>query len=406
VKHSKCSPSRAYQFIACPGSLAFLDSLPDRRVEGSGGPAANKGTVAHLVLQTSLEDARNPANLLDRYAGILADGAAEWIADCTESYAKIIRVDSEMVKAVCVAYDYVMHRAKELEAKIETETRTNPTPNRIDTEGIVDVSFVGKEVIETLDYKNGYVPVEAKNNSQLLAYLLGKVIEAKWEPKVFFTTIVQPNSFHREGPIRRIEISKEELQTFEDLYIQALDNVDSAREEKELYNLETWSKLWLTAGDHCFWCRAQGVCPVRTEETLRQIRLDFDSTVTEEGAFDDVAAALAVYKHADAIKSHLDAAKYYLEKAMIDGAEVEGYCLKESNANRVWRPTIPRHKLLSELLASNYFSERSREKIKANWPMTGAQVEKLVYPSSRAFFSGDFLYKPAGSMKLVKKVED
>jgi hypothetical protein len=406
MKHSNASPSKAHRFLKCPGSLAFVESLPESRTGGLTGKAAYIGTVAHLVLQTSLEDARSPANLLDRYAGIMEEGSAEWIADNTESYAKVVRVDSEMVASVHVAYEYALNRAKELGAKLETETLTNPLFHRDDTSGIADISLLNSEVLEVIDYKNGYVVVETEGNPQLLAYLLGKAIEAKWQAKVFFVTIIQPNAYHKAGPIRRVEVGIQELLTFEEDYGLSLDKVDRAREEFGTCALEDWARAWLSAGDHCLWCKAQGVCAVRAKDTLESVRLDFEDHVTEEGTFDDIAAALSIYQNADKIRAHLNAAELYLEKALLDGATVPGYHLKELGSKRIWSPSIPRHQLLSSLLSSNYLDERGRERVKENWPMTGAQVEKLVRPGLRAFFSGDFLYRPAGNQKIVKKVED
>ena len=406
MKHSSASPSKAHRFMKCPGSLAFTESLPESRTEGLSRKDAYMGTVAHLVLQTSLEDARSPANLLDRYAGIMADGSAEWVTDCTEAYAKVVRVDDKMIEAVIVAYDYARARAKDIGAEIETESLTNPIPARDDTPGIADVSLLSPIVLEAVDYKNGRMVVETKGNPQLLAYLLGKAIEAKWQPSVFFITIIQPNAYHKDGPVRRVEVSIQELLAFEEEYGLSLDKVDRARDEFSLGDLDVWADNWLAAGDHCLWCKARGVCAVSAEETLKQIRLDFDDHVTEEGCFDDVAAALSTYKHADKIRAHLNAAESYLEKALIDGAEVPVYYLRESGSTRIWTPRIPSHQLLSSLLASNYFDERVREKLRLGWPMSGPQAEKLVKPSLRAFFSGDFLYKPAGKLKIAKKDED
>jgi hypothetical protein len=63
------------------------------------------------------------------------------------------------------------------------------------------------------------IVVEHNDNDQLLAYLLGKALEAEVRhDQRYAVTVVQPNAPHEEGRTRTVETTADELKAFQQRY--------------------------------------------------------------------------------------------------------------------------------------------------------------------------------------------
>lgn len=229
--HSFLPPSSAARRMACPGSRYLESLMPETESE-----AADEGKLAHAVAAKLLED-----DLV--YGGNLS---------------------SEMKQAINFYVNYVneiyCHHAITGKLHIE-ETITIP---RIHWEcfGTPDV-WVQDEFTDTLhlfDFKYGFIPVEAFENWQLIAYASG-IISSNGlyadDTKHIYFHIIQPRDF--KNPIKIWEITIDQFKPYEERLIES--------EFKSLH----WNAP-LTAGSQCQYCKARGMCPAlyRTTQDIIQ----------------------------------------------------------------------------------------------------------------------------------------
>src|SRR3972149_1479351 len=275
--HTKRSPSRAKQFIGCPGTLAFCSTLPEEQ-RASAGEAAQLGTATHAIIERCLSEGSEPAFYEDRIVELLEKPDGEEGTTILKPNAKtpgpgrtFFIVDETMIHNATIMTDYVRERLEELgldEKDLELETRTNPLPDRDDTSGTADVTLAALKagVLEVDDYKNGYLTVEHKDNPQTLAYLLGKAIEKKFAFKIYRALICQPRADHEEGAIRYVELTKRDLLDFQKEYraaIERCEEAEAAFEKAGTKGRDKWAAKWLSAGEACTFCEAQAICPAR-----------------------------------------------------------------------------------------------------------------------------------------------
>ena len=209
--HTKRSPSQAKKFLACAGSLKMADLVPEELRQGSG-PAALLGTAMHAYNERCLAEGSDPESYLDRIILYIESDDPE--KDDSVSFLKpnaktpkpdktFWIIDEGMIDNSNLLVGYARRRCAELgidPMALQLETRTNPLPDRDDTSGTADVTLdAWPEVLEVIDYKNGFVLVEHEDNEQTMAYLTGKAVETDFSHENYVVTIVQPNSPHHAG---------------------------------------------------------------------------------------------------------------------------------------------------------------------------------------------------------------
>lgn len=198
------------------------------------------------VIDTSVKGGLSPWFRPD-YPGVKHDGKHRF------------EVDANMIDAVQLYLDVVREIAEESD-EFEVE-------QRMDIDDIVKGVFGTGDAIayrETptrrvtiADYKHGQgVPVDVKENEQLLSYALGvlKRFHNRGVDEVELV-IVQPRAPHRDGPVRRWTTD------VVGLYEHAMTLQDA-----ELLTREPNAPL--VAGSHCKFCRAAAICPALRDRVL------------------------------------------------------------------------------------------------------------------------------------------
>lgn len=186
--HSTLSPSSAYRWMRCPGSVREQAKYP----EPPSGPGAIDGTHSHTLLEHCVK-----ADLADPMAMVgvkMKDHEGEFV------------IDAERAKRVKVVIDYVKQKVEALsfmfgeKATVMAERRVNPEHllGRADMAGTVDITIRCGTFAEIVDFKDGMNPVEAAGNEQLELYGLGGLadfklpINVEYPVKQVKLTIIQP----------------------------------------------------------------------------------------------------------------------------------------------------------------------------------------------------------------------
>lgn len=174
TQHAPFAPSGLATIVACPGAFKMRKLY----LEDDESPAAMEGTAAHWVASEMLlgrvhsvgELAPNGVSVTDE----MLDGA-EMYADALAPYLDGAKIETPVS---C--------------ASIHADCYGTPDFVRLDANTLV-----------VADYKFGHRHVEVFENWQLTAYAAGEMFywHGNGELEVIFL-IVQPRSYHRNGPVR------------------------------------------------------------------------------------------------------------------------------------------------------------------------------------------------------------
>ncbi len=246
--HAKLNASSSARWIACPGSVRLIDSLPHGVAERTSRPAC-EGSAAHGLAEWCLHECKPPEEFPAEFLKV-----PKW----DEPFPK----DAEMCEAVQVYLDTIGDELARLGDGTEAwiEARVRPFNYRDDMWGTADCIIMQPfGELQVWDYKHGKgVVVEPEYNSQAMFYGLGALralgLIAEDVTKVTLG-IVQPRARHAEGGVRRWVTDRRELEEFGDVLEAAADRTKDADAP-------------LVAGDHCRFCPARGACPAQRADAL------------------------------------------------------------------------------------------------------------------------------------------
>jgi hypothetical protein len=418
--HAHYSPSGSERFHKCSGAPAFANTLPPEQRPRSG-PAAQLGTAAHGLLETSLTDMQHPKEYFGRIIELVGEDEDFTLLKANAKAPKgagrvWFIVDDDMVEGVSEAYEYVLNRCDELfidpKEALTMEGRTNPLPDRDDTSGTADVTIdVFPDLLEVVDYKNGFFTVEHRDNPQLLSYLTGRAEDTGWRHNMYRITVVQPNAFHKEGTVRSFDISKEDLRAFQSKHRTAVERCDEAEADlqgpQKGVPTEAWQSKWLAAGDHCAMCATEAKCIVRQMWIQNGAKLDFMNAPPDDEAIDiemqDLERAAQIASWGNPVSRYIASAKKYLNNAYLAGKPVPGKMVR-SRTNRVLRPDLDMtpEEFAKTLVKEGFISDNERARLFKPTEVqliTGPAIEKLVPAKKRKEFAEKYLFKPEGSIE-------
>ena len=250
--HSKLSPSKAYRWLACPGSVREEAKYPDE----PGGPSAIDGTHTHSLLEHCIKNSGDPTKMV----GVkMKDHEGEFV------------VDRERADRVRVALDYVNARAGFIGTVVpEQRVHLRHLVGRDDMDGTCDVQIRTPLELEIIDYKDGMNEVEAKDNPQLELYALGALasyglpVNGDYPFTTVRTTIIQPKMAIKGKPaITSHELTVPELMGKIGKFVAgaaATDRPDAP----------------LVAGAHCKYCKHKS-CATRAGNVMKEIGMAFPS---------------------------------------------------------------------------------------------------------------------------------
>lgn len=436
--HARKSASGSKGWIKCPGSLAFVESL-DPSMRRPTGAAAMTGTCAHGLGEWCLKEGHRvvPSELMG--AVIWLDEAEDATVDLlgvispeVETRAQLsaelgvdvkffTRVDEKMMDGVQLYLDVVWESLDEMGEGTEmfVEQRFDMSWLREGLGGTSDCTlwqFLG--LLRVIDYKNGYVNVEAEDNTQGLKYGLGAAHEVDWMFDELEVVIVQPNT--RQGsPVKRFRVTKEELRAFQAMLAEASDRVDEACEAlakvEDQVDFLDWASTYLDAGtvddhDHCTFCDALATCPAAINRAQEEAGVDFADDppdlnpveVHDEEGLERLVRLIKWGKYLDGL---VKAANTLGQRRLEQGLEMPGYKLVEGKANRRWVSTDKEvATLISTTLGLD--PEECYEEPKPPALKSPAQMEKLGAPRSperkkAKELVGKLAAKPPGKLAMA-----
>jgi hypothetical protein len=293
-KHSKIvGGSTAKRVIACPGSVALVDTMPPK----PSSSYADEGTLLHDTIADVLDKHLPPDKFLGR---------------THESITLTEELIDAKLRPALNALDEI-----DPEGRMEyaVESRVGFGDFLPDVFGSTDLlGRLGDRAV-VLDWKFGDgVAVEVEENSQLLFYAAAarRTAETAWAfdgAKEVELIIVQPPFVKR--------------------WVTTLDRVDAF--EKELaaaVKIAMKPDAPLASGDHCKWCAAKPVCPVMTGAVDRALKVKVDALPMDQIAhYLDQAPLIEAF-----IKDLQQLAHGLLES----GTKVPGWKLVNKRATRQW----------------------------------------------------------------------
>lgn len=334
TQHARLSASSAERFMKCPGSVKLSEMLP----VSEDDEFSSEGTAAHALAELCLRSGD------DAY---LHQG--ETILEH--------EVTPNMVEAVQVYLDYVRAGDTDFKYDMHIEYKIDDTALGSDFGGTADVVIIDykKNNVEIVDYKHGIgIPVDVAGNTQLLYYAYGVLRKLKLDnPSHYWDvsmTIVQPRTYHRDGPIRWEERSVEGVIKWgEQELLPAMKKVDSDDVPYEM-------------GEHCRFCDGKLVCPL-----IKAVYKEFAFMTPDEIiGFDDETLA-RYYKQISVVKYNIKSLQAEAQKRALKDSPLPGTKLVYGKAARIWKKGA--EEVVIEEYGDDAFTEPSLK--------SPAQIEKL-----------------------------
>ena len=233
MAHAKLSPSSSKIWMACPGMPDLSEQVPY-----STSRAAAEGTLTHSMAEMLMKDRLENVTLRDYWLGRV---------ESVDGFE--IEVNESMIECAEIYVNYINQRREELDAKMLIEERVSMEEISQDVWGTADAILIGKKDLEIIDLKSGKFPVNIENNTQLLIYSLGALSRYGDEDTIVTMTIVQPRSWHKDGPIRSYSMSA--INLVEWGYETLKPATDACSEDNPQYN---------PSKETCRFCNAKNIC--------------------------------------------------------------------------------------------------------------------------------------------------
>lgn len=406
--HAKKSASGSKQWLRCAGSLALVDQL-DPSLRRPTGVAAMTGTCAHGLGEHCLRQGLRevPEELMgcvialdeNEDAEIDLKGTVPADIETTSQLSAHLggrevkfftRIDEKMRDGVQLYLDVVWEHFDEMGETCEmaVEQRFDLSWLREGLGGTSDCTlwqFMG--LLRVIDYKNGYVNVDAEDNSQGLIYALGEAHRVEWMFDDVEVVIVQPNT--RIGsPVKRFRVTQAQLRSFQEMLAEGSDRVDEAYEAlaacADQADFVEWAGTYLDAGtvddhDHCTWCDAFATCPAAQNLAQSVAMADFAEEPPELNPVevhdeDSLRRLTDLIRWGDYLDKLVKAAKTLGQRRLEQGLEVPGYKLVEGKTNRRFESE---EATVKRMVEKGFGKEELYEEPKPPALKSPAQMEKL-----------------------------
>lgn len=229
------------------------------------------------------------------------------------------------------------------------------------------------------DLKYGFRFVEVWANWQFICYLAGllDLLQLPWDDSItIICTVVQPRSFHREGPVRTWRTTPRAiLPMVAELQIAAT------------------SATRYTPNPGCFDCPGRHICVAYQNAAMRAVEVSYGGGNTHE--LDAAALGKELLMLGNAMKV-LEGRKTGLEaqaESMLrNNKPVPGWVLRASFARETWKPGGD---IAVMTLAEKFYKVVGSKPIKA---ITPAQMRKVLPTDIVAMFA----HKPSTGVRMVK----
>ena len=311
--HAKLSPSKAEQWMTCPGSIVLSEGMAE-----SESGYADEGTRAHAMAEKWL-------------LGHLARHGE------TPTFKKA--EDVEMAKHVKSYIDECLSLAtKDAKVFIEKTVAINK-----DVYGTAD--FIAWQPsaatlhIRDLKYGAG-VPVDVGRNTQLRIYAFAALVTMKLPAAVVSIGIVQPRYEHPDGPVRVVDFDVAELIDLHADVAEAVERVTAATAAK---GVKGWDDKYLNPSEKgCRWCPASPKCPALKNKAQALAKQVFSTAIVPAGsglAYDPKTLAQAL-DFIPILEGWIKNTREFAYGEAEKGNEIPDYKLVEKQAVRKWKDGI------------------------------------------------------------------
>lgn len=286
------------RFLKCGGSASLDCKTPPRIKESK---VRDEGNAAHWLVEQVIKHGMSPDELIDRAA---PNG---------------IYITGEMIEHLT---DYI-NECKKNEALIEYSLN-------FEIAGIIikcrmdSVQSLNEYNHVVNDLKYGYRIVEP-DTWTMTAYGLALLTNA-WKINTVALRIYQPRPYHKDGKIRHVLLSKQEL---EEAYISLRTLIEKALQDN---NLNT--------GDHCHYCKKAHVCPAARQAGFNAIDASTQAFVDD---LPDNELSLTMDEVNTAIDRLNDLKSAYDDEAFArikQGRVIPNYFAEYTNSQLKWNDTV------------------------------------------------------------------
>jgi len=328
--HSILAPSGSARWLRCVGALYLSRGVPDPDKEHS-----ESGTCSHWLLQWQLE---HPTLDLDTWLGKeLTFG---------ENPPFTFKVDEERLDRVRSCVTVINREPGEM--LVEHRLDTTPVLGVPDQEGHSDIiklypeggavkdDVLYKGVLSVHDYKDGYLLVNAKDNTQGLIYLCAAMLEFELvgDFNAFRFVIHQPKLNHCD----EWTYTRDELMSFMALIRPVAKLAYDIYHETVPFDPE---KHLVAGEEQCTYCEVRGRCVARAKRIMSLFE-----PLIKRHELDDASLGI-VYAQLDEIESAVkDFREEALRRAKL-GVILEGQKLVYGNrGKRQWKDKAQAESLL------------------------------------------------------------
>lgn len=377
-QHYDWGASNAKTWRQCPGSINFSRAKKEAGVipEDTSTKYADEGTVAHdwadKYLKGEISREEIPPNIYESLEGYL---------DLAEQL-KEERPDAEVFTEQKVPLFYNLNEV-----------------------GTLDFSVADPLMVEILDYKNGFQPVDPELNDQECIYarsLMLKLEEEGWEfsdDTIVRMWIFQPNELAFDGEGKMWETTYRDLQ---DICIDIHQDYKDSR-DAEVTDLNP-------SNEACMFCDARAICTKRVVEMFENVPDEANMLVPSSrpdnvinlpaiDSLDDAARAAIFHNHKAIAKWMNDVNDNSLalieQGTLIDGLKtVDG-----KKGNRGWGDNeLEAEKLLRKLPVAKRYKPRR--------VLSPAQADKALKAHQKELEAEDPDAKPIRTTRFNNRFEE
>ena len=397
--HQTRSPSKAYRYLACPGSIREEAAYPDP----PSGPGAIDGTHSHTLLEHCIKGGMgSPLSMV----GVkIKDHEGEFV------------VDRARADRVAQALSYARQRAGFL-GVMRAETRVQPAHllGRDDMSGTCDIQIQDPEVLEIIDYKDGMNEVVAADNPQLELYALGVLagfklpINGGYGFQRVRMTIIQPKLALKGVPIiTSHELTIPEIMGKIGKFVAgaaATDNPDAP----------------LVSGSHCKYCKHKS-CSTRAGDVIKEMGMSFpvlNQPVNPVTELSQQAADLdpntmtpekiaQIMLAAPLVRQMIESVEEEALRRLKAGQAIPGLKVVHGRGSRSW--ALPEEEMAAKLTGmgipksaiweTKLVTPAKVEKLKWEATKAGEKVQKQLSERQLKTLDTEYVAKVAGKLTVV-----